>query len=139
VSDPDAGGELDMQLAVAAVLADNKDVRMLLRVLAANLTDTFGERVEVERSGGGGVFHKQPQEVRAITVHLSQDDYQARIDGRGVRCSVGRSSGGIRIRSEQLPVEEWLHRLLTALQADAASNQSARAALESIVIGGSGA
>jgi hypothetical protein len=131
-----AGAGMDLDVAVAAVLADNSDVKMLLRVLGKSLADTVGDRVEIEQSGGGLLRRSQP-EVRSITVHLDPDDYIARLDGRGVRCSIGRSSGGIRIRNEQLPVEQWLHRLLSALQAEAETNQSARAALENIVIGGS--
>jgi hypothetical protein len=138
VSDTDlgSGGTMDMQLAAAAILADNKDVKVLLRVLATTLADTFGERVRVEQSGGARFRHKGDSEVRAVTVPIGADEYQVRLEGHGVTCSVGRSSGGIRIRNEQLPIEEWLRRLLGALQAEAATNQSARTALENIVIGG---
>ncbi len=133
-SEPD--GPLDMELTVAALLANNKDVKMMLRVLGKNLQDALGDRVEVTRASGG-LFHRQPDEVKSITVHLDQDDYQASLDGPAVRCTVGRSSGGIRIRTEQLPVEQWLSRLLSALQEEAVSNQSAQAALQNVIIGGS--
>jgi hypothetical protein len=129
------GDGMDMQMAAAAVLADNKDVKMLLRVLGNNLRESLGQRVEVAHASSGFLRH-QSEEVRSITVHLSQDDYEAHVDGGSVRCSVGRSSGGIRIRSEQLPVEQWLARLLGALQEEAVNNQSARAALQNVIIGG---
>lgn len=127
------GDQPDMEVAVAAVLANNSDVKMLLRVLGTTLSDSLGERVEVRHPGG--VFRKKADEVEAIVVHLEQDDYEANLDGRSVRCVVGRSSGGIRIRNEQLPVEQWLRRLLEALQEEAAGNQAARQALENIVVG----
>ena len=114
----DPGGPLDMEMAVAALLANNKDVKMMLRVLGKNLQDALGDRVEVVHASGG-LFHRQTDEVKTITVHLDQDDYQASLDGPSVRCTVGRSSGGIRIRTEQLPVEQWLSRLLSALQEEA--------------------
>ncbi|MGH9105982.1 MAG: hypothetical protein ACRDZX_09125 [Acidimicrobiales bacterium] len=129
------GGQMDMQMAAAAVLADNSDVKMMLRVLGKNLEDALGGRVEVTRSSGG-LLHRQPEEVKAITVHLGQDEYRAELDGRSVRCELGRSSGGIRIRSEQFPVEQWLARLLGALQDEAVNNQGARAALQNVIIGG---
>jgi hypothetical protein len=131
----DAGGQTDMQMAAAALLANNKDVKMMLRVLGKNLQDAFGDRVEIARPSGG-LFHRQSDDIKRITVHLDQDDYEAALDGPSVRCTVGRSSGGIRIRNEQLPVEQWLGRLLSALQQEAVNNQSAQAALQNVIIGG---
>jgi hypothetical protein len=131
----DAGGQMDMQMAAAALLANNKDVKMMLRVLGKNLQDAFGDSVEITHSSGG-LFHRQSDEIKSITVHLDTDDYEAALDGSSVRCSVGRSSGGIRIRTEQLPVEQWLSRLLSALQQEAINNQTAQAALQNVIIGG---
>ena len=129
------GGGIDLEMAAAAVLADNKDVRLLLRVLANTLKEALGDRVEVAHATGG-LLHHRSEEVTGITVHLGPDDYEAQLDRGSVRCTVGRSSGGIRIRSEQLPVEQWLTRLLGSLQQEAVSNQSARAALQNVIIGG---
>ena len=132
---PEPGDGMDMEMAAAAVLADNKDVKVMLRVLGNNLRDSLGDRVLVTRASGG-LLHRQSEEVKAITVRLSQDDYEAHLEGGTVRCTVGRSSGGIRIRNEQLPVEQWLARLLAALKDEAVNNESARAALQSVIIGG---
>lgn len=126
----------DLQLAAAAFLADNRDVKMLLRVLGKNLQETLGARVQVVQGSSGLLHRSAAPDVKAITVHLATDDYQAELDRDNVRCSVARSSGGIRIRSEQLPIEQWLERLLTALQQEAANNQSAQAALQRVVLGG---
>lgn len=130
-----AGEQMDMQLAVAALLADNKDVKMMLKVLGKTLKDAFGERVEVA-SSSGGLLRRQPEEIKSITVHLDEDDYQVNLAGLSVRCTVGRSSGGIRIRNDVLPIEQWLERLLIAMQKEAVNNQSARAALQNVIIGG---
>ncbi len=127
---------VDMQMAAAALLADSKDVKMMLRVLARNLQSTLADRVEVTRSAGG-LLHRQTDEVRAVMVHLGQDDYVAELEGHGVRCTVSRSSGGIRIRNEEVAIEQWLTRLLGALQVLAVENQSARAALQNVIVGGS--
>lgn len=67
---------------------------------------------------------------------MGQDSYEAVTDGSSLRCSVGHFSGGIRIRSETVEMEEWLVRLLGALRSEAAHSESARRALENIVIGG---
>jgi hypothetical protein len=131
----DPGGQMDMQMAAAALLADNKDVKIMLRVLGKTLQDAFGGRVEITHASGG-LLHRQSDEVKAITVHLEEDDYQAQIDGFTVHCTVGRSSGGIKIRNESLAIEKWLEHLLVALQKEAVNNQSARAALQNVIIGG---
>lgn len=131
----DAGGQLDMQMAAAAMLADNKDVKMMLRVLGKNLHDTIGDQVEIVHASSG-LLHHQTEEIKEIKVHLGEDDYQAHLDGHAVRCTISRSSGGIQIRNEQLSVEQWLHRLLSALQVAAADNQGAQAALQSVILGG---
>jgi hypothetical protein len=132
--DEGLGAQADMQLAAAALLADSSDVKMMLRLLAKNLQDNIGNAVEVGRSGG--LLHRQGGEVRNITVHLRQDDFQADLDSHPVRCTVGRSSGGVRIRNEELPVEEWLSRLLAALKEEAVHNQAASNALQNVIIGG---
>jgi hypothetical protein len=135
VSQLGQGGPVDLEMAAAALLANNKDVKMMLRVLGKTLQDTVGDRVEIVRQGGG-LLHRPSEDVKSITVHLGPDDYEAQLGGRSVQCSVARSSGGIRIRNEQLPVEQWLGRLLGALQKEAVNNQSARTALQNVILGG---
>lgn len=132
--DPGLPEQPDLEMSVAAVLANNTDVKMLMRVLGKSLQDSLGDRVEI-RHGGGGLLHHKADEVQAVVVRLDPDEYEADLEAHGVRCTVGRSSGGIRIRNEQLPVEEWLHRLLAALQQEAAGNQAARQALQDLVVG----
>ena len=68
---------------------------------------------------------------------MGDDQFDAEVDGGTLRCTIGHSSGGIRIRSEKVDMDEWLRRLLTELQAEAANSQAARLALENMVIGGS--
>ena len=71
-----------------------------------------------------------------MRVTLGDDTLEASVEGGTVRCSIGHSSGGIRIRSEQVGMDVWLTRLLTTLQAEAAHSEQTRQALENIVIGG---
>lgn len=122
-----------MQMATAALLGDNKDVRVLLKLLARQLSGTLGDRLEVEHQGG--LFRKS-EEIKSLRISVGDADFAAQVSGASVETSVGHSSGGIRIRSERIGMDEWLHRLLSALQAEAAHSQAARLALENIVIGG---
>lgn len=127
------GDAFDLDLAAATLVNDNRDVHMLLKALAGQLAGALGERLKVERKGG--LLHKS-DEVRSLDATVGKEQFHAELHGGGVSCSIGHSSGGIRIRSEEVQMEEWLRRLLAALQAEAAYSQTARQALEDIVIGG---
>lgn len=93
----------------------------------------LGERMQVEHAGGR--FHKSDA-VAKVLIAMGNETFEAAIEGPELRCRVGHSSGGIRIRSETLNVDEWIARLLGALQLEAAHSESARQALEHLVIGG---
>ena len=127
------GDSFDLDLAAATLRSDNSDVRMLLKLLARQLATPLGERLQVERKGG---LFKKSDDVRALRISMGDDQFEAVLDGTGLSCSVGRVSGGIRIRSDKVGMDEWLRRLLGALQAEAEHSSNARQALENIVIGG---
>jgi hypothetical protein len=125
----------DLEMAAASLRADGSDVGILVKVLADQLGDALGSRLQVERAGGR--FRKSDK-VRSIRITMDGDQFDAEVDGPILRCTIGHSSGGIRIRSEKVDVDEWLTRLLTVLKAEAANSQAVRQALESMVIGGNG-
>jgi len=124
---------MDLELAAASLRADGTDVRILVKVLADQLADALGSRLEVQRSGGR--FRKS-DEIRSIRISIDDDQFEAEVDGDTLRCTIGHSSGGIRIRSEKVSVDIWIARLLGVLKAEAAHSESVRRALETIVIGG---
>jgi hypothetical protein len=125
----------DLEMAAASLRADGSDVGILVKVLADQLGDALGSRLEVQRAGSR--FRKSDK-VRSIRITMDGDQFDAEVDGPILRCTIGHSSGGIRIRSEKVDVDEWLTRLLTVLKAEAANSQAVRQALESMVIGGNG-
>jgi hypothetical protein len=128
-----ADDSYDLSLAAASLRSSSADVHALLKALCAELSDTLGERLRVEHAGGR--LHKSDV-IASVHITMGNDSFEASIDGSQVHCTVGRTSGGIRIRSEVVDMEMWIIRLLGALQAEAAHSQSAREALEHIVIGG---
>jgi hypothetical protein len=124
---------MDLELAAASLRADGSDVRILVKVLADQLSDALGTRLQVRRAGGR--FRKS-DEIRSLAITMGDDQFDAEVDGDVLRCTVGHSSGGIRIRSEKVSVDVWLARLLGALKVEADHSQAVRQALESMVIGG---
>ena len=125
----------DLELAAASLRADHSDVRILVTVLADKLAGALGSQLEVKRSGGR--FRKS-DEIRSIRITLDDDQFDALVDGSSLQCTVGHTSGGIRIRTEKVDVDAWLARLLAVLRTEAANSQAVRLALESMVIGGTG-
>jgi len=126
---------MDLELAAASLRADASDVHILVKVLADLLSDALGSRLKVEKAGGR--FRKS-DDIRSLSIGMGDDQFDAEVDGTSLRCTIGHTSGGIRIRSEKVDVDTWLNRLLTMLKAEAANSQAVRMALENMVIGGNG-
>ncbi len=124
---------LDLDLATTALLAKEEDLPMLLKMLAGQLQASLADRLTVEREGG---LIRKSDAIRSIDVAMGPDSFRAEVVKGRVTCSIGHTSGGIRIRSEQVAVDEWLRRLLDSLRAEAAHSQRARQTLENIVYGG---
>jgi hypothetical protein len=123
----------DLSLAAATLRSNSADVHALLKALCAELSDTLGERLRTQR--GGGRLRKSDA-ISSVTITMANNQFEAVVDGAVLRCTVGHFSGGIRIRSESVDMDEWITRLLQSLQAEAAHSDAARQALENIVIGG---
>jgi hypothetical protein len=123
----------DLDVAASTLQSNSTDVPMMLKLLVAQLGDVLGDRLTVERAGG---FLRKSDAIKSVEIGVGADVLRADVSGASVRCTVGRSSGGIRIRTEQVSMDEWLKRLLRGLQAEAQHSEGARVALEKIVIGG---
>lgn len=123
----------DLEVAAAGILGDKSDVGSLLKALVAQLSEPLGDRLRVEREGG--LFRKS-QQIKSLRLSVGDEEFEADLKGGSVTCNVGHSSGGIRIRSERVGMDEWLRRLLRGLQSEAAHSQATRLALENMVIGG---
>jgi len=123
----------DLSMAVSQLASNSTDLRIMLKLLVSQLSDALGSRIAVERAGGR---FRKTDEIKSVRISLGDDTLEAAVDGGTVRCSIGHSSGGIRIRSEQVGMEVWLTRLLTTLQSEAVNSEQTRLALENIVIGG---
>ena len=128
-----ADESFDLNLAAATLRSNSTDVHILMRALTSELSSTLGERMRVEHAGGR--FRKSDAIAR-VAITMGNESFDAVIDGPELRCLVAHSSGGIRIRSETVGVDEWIVRLLGAVQVEAQHSESARQALENIVIGG---
>ncbi|MHB1487529.1 MAG: hypothetical protein ACYCS7_06295 [Acidimicrobiales bacterium] len=126
------GPGFDLDVAAASLRSDAQDVNILLKLLVRQLSGALGDRLVVERKGG---LFKKSDEVKSLRMTMGDETFEAHAEGTSLVCGIGKSSGGIRIRSEHVDADEWLRRTLAALQTEAAHNSVARQALENIVIG----
>ncbi|HLI15419.1 MAG TPA: hypothetical protein VKV23_05115 [Acidimicrobiales bacterium] len=128
----EAGDALDLDLAVASLAADGRDTELMVRLLVERLAGALGERLRVERGGG---LLRRGDAIRRVAVRVGDDELVAELGGGAPRFTVGRISGGVRIRTERTDAAAWLRRLLDDLAAEAAHSATTRQALEAIVIG----
>ncbi len=127
-----ADAAFDLSMAVSQLASNSTDLRIMLKLLVAELAGVLGDRIVIERAGR----LRKSDEIKSVRITLGDDTLEAVVEGASVRCSIGHSSGGIRIRSEQVGMDTWLTRLLTTLQSEAAHSEQTRLALENILIGG---
>ena len=102
----------DLRMAAASLRSNSSDVHILLKALCDELSETLGERLHIERAGGR--FHKSDA-ISSVTISIAGSQFEAVVDGAAL---------------------QWILRLLEALKDEAAHSDSARRALENIVIGG---
>jgi len=128
-----ASGEFDLDMVLAALRADAEDTRLYFEVLSKKLDSVLGERLIVERSGGGLFRKSKEQPVRSITAEIGDKRLEAVVDKGQVRCSVRHTVRGIVLRSDEVSFQEWLRHLVEALVAEAGNSAETRAALEALL------
>jgi len=119
----------DLNMAAAMLRSNSTDLRLLLKALCEELSDTLGDRLRVQR---GGSRFKKSEAISSVQITMASDQFEAVIDGSDLRCTVGHFSGGIRIRNENVDVNVWIVKLLGALQAEAAHSDTARQASKTL-------
>ncbi len=123
---------LRMELFAASLRADYTDARAFLEALAVKLEGSLPQHTTVTRHSS--LFSRE-HPVREISVSLG--DYQYRIgrERQGPlvtqRAKVVR---GIVLKTEQVPVEQWIEELAEGLAQIATNSAQARAALERFLI-----
>src|SRR5947209_6467102 len=121
-----------VKFGVAAALTKqySADQREFLERLAQMLENALADATEITRRGG--LFSKKT--VQSVTVTFGENRYTLEDRGRGplhaVRTHVVR---GIALKSEEIPVQEWLEELSLLLEQQARTSQAAREALARLV------
>jgi hypothetical protein len=121
----------DLDLIAASLRADTSDLDAFVEGLATKLEDAIPSHVRIERRRAG---FRGPKLVQSIAVDAADQRLQLRFTGGSIETSCSRLSGGIVLKSEQVPVEEWLQLLTEIVAAEAQRSATTRQALERLLI-----
>jgi hypothetical protein len=123
--------DLGFELLASSLRADSADLKAFMEALATKLEGALPAQCAVERKGGG--FFSKEKRVHKIFVDLGETRYSLVSEGGRVQASRGRSVRGIVLKTEQLPLEEWIDDLSRVLTTEAQRSEQARLALERLL------
>ena len=72
------GASFDLSMAVSQLASNSTDLRIMLKLLVAQLSDALGNRITVERAGR---FRKS-DEIKLVRISLGDDTLEAVVEGR---------------------------------------------------------
>jgi hypothetical protein len=122
------------RVGVSAALAKSyaSDEREFLALLGSLLESALDAETRIERRGlfGGGA-------IQRIAIALGDYTYVIEDAGRGpLTAARKRVVRGVALKSEELPVPDWIDALGAAIEARATTSQRARDALSKLIGGG---
>jgi len=126
-------GEEFSEVGVAGALAHAyaQDARTFLPLLAQVLISALPDETQIERRGG--LFQRE-KPVRKVTVTLGDSIYTLEDLGRGpLAAQRAKVVRGITLKTEAVPVEDWLADLATHVAARAQQNEKAFFALKNLL------
>ncbi|MGH2871686.1 MAG: hypothetical protein ACRDL5_04395 [Solirubrobacteraceae bacterium] len=126
--EPEPG--LDIDLLAASLRADVSDLGAFVEALAVKLEQAVPGAVSVERRRDG---MRGPKRVRRIALDAGGLRLELLAAAGAVQTLCSRTSGGIVLKREAVPTDEWLHALGEALAAAARTSMTTRQALERLL------
>jgi hypothetical protein len=123
--------DLSFDLLAGALRADARDTATFLEVLAAKLEDALPGRVQVRRAGG---LLRKVHPVTDLEVALGEERFHIHAPAPGqLEARRSRAVRGIVLKSEAMPLPQWIDALSHALVASAEESEADRAALERLL------
>lgn len=123
---------LQMELLAASLRSDSTDARAFLEALAAKLAGSLPDQTLVTRHSG--LFSRE-HPVKEITVTMGDYQYRISRERQGpITTQRAKVVRGIVLKTEQIPMEQWIEELAEALAQIAASSAQARSALERFLL-----
>jgi hypothetical protein len=122
---------LRFEVLASSLRADLTDTGLFLSALAEKLGGALPQQCVVERHGG--LFARE-KPISRVSVELGEYRYMIeRAKHGGLRASRTKVVRGIALKTDELPVDEWIEALSRDLAQYAARNAQARLALERLL------
>ena len=123
---------LQVDILAASLRADTTDLKAFLEALASKLAGALPNQTVVTRQSR--LFSRE-HPVREIAVMLGEHQYRISREQQGplqtLRAKVVR---GIVLKTERLPMEQWIDELASGLAQEASQSSQARIALERFLL-----
>jgi hypothetical protein len=121
----------DLDLAAAGLRSDTRDLPALINALGAWLEDAVPGMAQVQRKRAGLLDSRK--NVNRISVRLGDEVYVLEREGAGASARRARQVRGITLKTEALPVPEWLSSLAGALMGHAQVSEASATALRELL------
>ena len=123
---------LQVEMRAASLRADTTDLKAFMEALAAKLGGSLPNQTAVVRHSS--LFSRE-HPVKEITVTLGDYQYRISREKQGpLMAQRAKIVRGIVLKTEQLPMMQWIDELAAALAQEAAQSAQARAALERFLL-----
>jgi hypothetical protein len=124
-------GEDDFELVAASLRADAGDFGAFVEVLAVKLEQALPHRTRVRRRASA-LFSKRKR-VELIEVAVGEEEYLLGCQRGAVEARRATRVRGIVLRSEAVPLDQWIDGLARAIAAEARDSEQGRRALERLL------
>jgi hypothetical protein len=128
--------EDDFELAAASLRADAGDFGAFVEALAVKLEQALPQRTRVRRRASS-LFTKRKR-VELIEVAVGEEEYVLGRQRGAVETRRDTRVRGIVLRSEVVPLDQWIDGLARAIAAEASNSEQGRRALERLLGPGPG-
>ncbi len=123
---------MQVEMFAASLRADSTDIKAFMEALAAKLQGSLPNQTTVTRHSG--LFAKE-HPVKEITVALGDNQYRISREKQGpVVTQRAKVVRGIVLKTDSIPLEQWINELAASLAQEAANSASAHAALERFLL-----
>lgn len=125
-------GPLQVELLAASLRADSTDLKAFLEALATKLAGALPNQTIVTRQSK---FFSRERPIREIVVTLGEYQYRISHDQqRPLITQRAKVVRGIVLKTEQLPMDQWINELASALAQEAMQSAQARISLEQFLL-----
>jgi hypothetical protein len=134
---PGDGGDLSLDMLMAALRADSTDIAVYAQVLTQSLGEALPPgTVDVERQrSAADRMRGRPGTVSKVTVRLGDRVMSLSVQRGAPAAEICREVRGVVLSRQPVPVGQWISELAQALMAHAQDNAEAAEALRRLVAG----